>query len=274
MRICLLGSGSNGNACLVEAGGRRLLVDAGLGPRILAARLRPLGLTAADLTDVLLTHEHVDHVSGLPGLLKRQPDLVIHATRGTRAGVDPDVRPHVRAFIPGRVLRLGDLRIHPFRVSHDAREPVGYRIEAPEAGLGYATDLGVHGDAVIRALSGLDALVIESNHCPERLARGPYPPRLKRRVAGPGGHLSNEQCRGLLGAVLHPGLRFVAFAHLSEVNNAPELVSATHAPLLGELPEEAWAVGRRDGALDAVSVGGNGRAAPPGGPAGQLGFPW
>lgn len=249
MRICLLGSGSNGNACLVEAGGRRLLIDAGLGPRILAARLRPLGLAAADLTDVLLTHEHSDHVAGLPALVKRAPGVVIHASRGTLGGLNPVLRAHVRPFPLSHPLRLGDLLVTPFPVSHDAREPVGYRLESPEAALGYATDLGHFDAGVVKALSRVDALVLESNHCPLRLARGPYPADLKERVAGPKGHLSNPDCHALLHALWHPGLKYVAFAHLSAVNNTPEDVRATHTPILSGLSPGAWDVGRRDGAL-------------------------
>lgn len=266
MRICLLGSGSNGNACLVEVGDRRVLIDAGLGPRILAKRLRPLGLAIVDLTDVLLTHEHSDHVSGLAAIVKRQPGLVVHATRGTASALDRELRPQVRSFSGSRPLRLGDLRVSPFAVSHDAREPVGYRLEAPEATLGYATDLGRYDAAVERALARVDALVIESNHCPERLARGPYPIDLKRRVAGPLGHLSNFDCRALLGSLRHPGLKYVAFAHLSAVNNTPADVRAVQAPLLTDLPEEAWGLGRRDGPLGAVVLTGKGSVEP----AGQL----
>jgi phosphoribosyl 1,2-cyclic phosphodiesterase len=262
MKICLLGSGSNGNACFVEADGRRLLIDAGLGPKILAARLRPLGVAASDLTDVLLTHEHSDHVRGLASLVKRAPGVVVHATRGTLTGLDPDIRHRVRVFATSRVLKLGDLRVTPFAVSHDGREPVGFRLEGSHSVLGYATDLGSYDDAVVRALSGVDALVIESNHCPVRLARGPYPQDLKRRVAGPKGHLSNQDSNTLVRALLHPGLKYLAFAHLSGVNNTPEEVRATHAPLLAGLGPSAWAVGRRDGAIGAVSLP-SGDPAPP-----------
>lgn len=235
-----------------------MLIDAGLGPRVLAARLMPLGLSPRDLTDVLLTHEHVDHVRGLAALVKRQPELVIHCSRGTRTGLDRELRPRVRTLSPGRPFCLGEVQVNAFRVAHDARQPVGFRLDTAAGSLGYVTDLGVFDEILVKTLTGVDALIIESNHCPEKLAKGPYPVNLKRRVAGPRGHLSNVQCHALLKALLHTGIRYVAFAHLSGVNNSPQEVARTHAPLLADLPPEAWAVGRRDGPLSPVSINGGG----------------
>ncbi len=254
MRICLLASGSNGNACLLEVGERRVLVDVGLGPRILARRLALLRLGVPDITDVLLTHEHIDHVRGLAALTKKQPDLRVYATAGTREGLLPELRRHVHRVRAGEPFRMGPLEARPIPVSHDANEPVGYRVETPDGALGYATDLGFFDHATVEALAGCETLVLESNHCPNRLARGPYPEYLKRRVAGPEGHLSNPQARSLVEALLHPGLRYLALAHLSGVNNTPRAVVESLADLLQDLPAGHWAVGRRDGALEPVVV--------------------
>ena len=222
MRYCLLASGSNGNACYVEAGAARLLIDLGIGPRVLARRLEPLDVTPAQITDLLLTHEHTDHTRGIEGLLKRQPDLVIHATAGTKARLPAAVQHHTRTLRVGRSFSVGPLRVMAARTSHDAAESACFRLEASTGTLGYATDLGLTSARIIEVLSDLDALVVESNHCPELLATGSYPAYLKRRIAGPLGHLSNAECRRLLECVMHPGLAQVTLAHLSAENNSDQ----------------------------------------------------
>jgi phosphoribosyl 1,2-cyclic phosphodiesterase len=255
VRYCLLASGSNGNACFVEAGGTRLLVDLGIGPRVLKWRLEPLGVVPADVTDVLLTHEHVDHVRGLEGLCKVQPELRIHATRSSIRRLPEVARIRVIPLRAGQPLRIGGVDVTPFITSHDVARSVGYRLEADSAVLGYATDLGTFGQRVVDGLAGAQALVVESNHCPERLAAGPYPAQLKQRVAGNRGHLSNQQCRSLLERVVHPGLRHVTLAHLSAENNTPDLALAAMEPLRAAYPDIEWAVGSRKEALDPVILG-------------------
>lgn len=256
MRYCLLASGSNGNACFVEAGETRLLVDLGIGPRVLKWRLEPLGVAPDQVTDVLLTHEHVDHVRGLEGLAKRQPALVIHATRATARMLPEAVRGLVEPLRAGQPLRVGSFRVSPFLTSHDVSRSVGYRLEAGGAVLGYATDLGTFGQRVVEGLSGAGALVVESNHCPRLLAAGPYPPYLKRRVAGDRGHLSNEQCRMLLERVVHPGLRQVTLAHLSAENNTPALALAATESLREAHPHIQWSVGSRRDPLPPATLEG------------------
>lgn len=213
-----------------------------------------MGLTPKDLTDVLLTHEHVDHVRGLAGLVKRQPEIRIHATAGTLAKLPKAVRRRGVALSPGTACSVGRLTVIPFRVSHDAADPVGYRVETPDGPLGYATDLGRFDDHVVHVLSGVIALVLEANHCPTMLQRGPYPPFLKQRVAGPDGHLSNLQALALAERLQHPGLGYVALAHLSGVNNRPEEVRRTFGELLAPLGEAGWGVGSREGPLPPITL--------------------
>jgi phosphoribosyl 1,2-cyclic phosphodiesterase len=268
LRVCLLASGSNGNSCLVEAGPTRLLVDVGLGPRTLARRLAPLGLDPAGITHVLLTHAHDDHVSGLADLVARHPEVAVLATGPAIRELPRDLRRRCRELHPGLAVPLGPLVATPFAVSHDSPGTVGFRLESPAGVLGYATDLGSHDAGTVAALAGARLLVVEANHCPRLLAAGPYPPFLKRRVAGPRGHLSNDQCRDLLERVLHPGLDHVLLAHVSAVNNSAAAVRAAVAPLQGAAPAVRFAVGSRRGPLPPIVL------SDPATPARQLPMPW
>jgi phosphoribosyl 1,2-cyclic phosphodiesterase len=252
MRYCVLASGSNGNACLVEAGDTKLLIDLGIGPRVLKWRLEPLGLRPRDIDHLLVTHEHTDHVRGIEHLLKRQPDLQIHATRGTIGGLPPEARK--RAVPLPSTLTIDALTIHPFRTSHDGAESVGFRLEAGGYALGFATDLGCFCRDTIRHLTGCDGLVVESNHCPDLLRTGPYPPFLKSRVGGRQGHLSNRQCRDLLEKIAHPGLRHVTLAHLSEKNNTPEAALCCVSELFSNAEAPELTTGQRRSALPPVDL--------------------
>lgn len=251
MKVCLLASGSNGNACYVEAGDTRLLIDVGIGPRNLARRMNVVSRKPRDLTHLLLTHEHVDHVSGLEGLLKRSPDIATCATRGTLKALPHHLRRNTVQISSRSALDLGGVTVHPFRTSHDGAQPVGFRVESAEAVLGYATDLGILSRRIITALSGCTALIVEANHCAEMLRTGPYPPMLKSRVGGNRGHLSNLQCCELLEQVLDPGVAYVALAHLSAVNNTPAAVWATMEDLVSA-HDAVWALGSRTTALKPV----------------------
>jgi phosphoribosyl 1,2-cyclic phosphodiesterase len=254
MRLALLASGSNGNACYLEVGETRLLIDVGIGPRTLASRLAPLGIEVSQLTDLLLTHAHHDHLDGVAGLLARQPELAIHATAGTTRHLPREARRRTHRIKGGQSFAVGALTVVPFAVSHDAPGPVGFRIESGEGRLGYATDLGKFDAATVAALSEVELLVVEANHCPQQLAAGPYPRALKRRIAGPEGHLSNQQCRLLLERLLHPRLAYVALAHLSEANNTAAAAEDVVADLRRATPGTSWALGSRSGALPAVEL--------------------
>lgn len=246
MRFCSLGSGSRGNATLLEGGGVRLLVDCGFSLRELDRRLAINGLSASELDAVLLTHEHADHVKGVAALARRHGVPVWSTTgtwRASRAGDLPDV--HL-FHSHGEGFRIGDVRVQPFAVPHDAREPVQYVFEHGGRRFGMLTDVGSLTPHILDSLKGLDALLLECNHDPGLLAAGPYPPSLQARVGGALGHLSNGQAAALLARLDHDRLRHLVAAHLSEKNNRPELareallgVSETLEPRLTLLEQDA-----------------------------------
>ncbi len=266
MRVACLASGSAGNALLVEAAGERLLVDCGLSGRALARRLAAVGREPADLTGLVLTHEHGDHVRGAAevalalgvpvygtaGTLGR---VVAQAARVERALADDDgpwappattgrerarLAALGRPLVAGEAARAGGVTLHPVALFHDAVEPVAYVLEADGIRIGVATDLGRPTPAVTAALARVDLLALEFNHDAAMLAAGPYHPTVKRRVAGDRGHLSNAQAAEVLAAVAHPGLRAVWLAHVSRVNNTPaRALEAARGALERRLPFEA-----------------------------------
>ncbi len=224
--ICqALASGSRGNAILVCSPKTRILVDAGTTCKELVRRLQNTGTEAKSLDALILSHEHRDHVSAA-GTLSRRFELPVFATRGTldNLPVETGQPASVCVFSTGRSFEIGDLRVHPFSISHDAREPAGFVIEHDGVRLGICTDLGVATNLVKVRLQGCDGLVLEANHDVETLAAGPYPWVLKQRIRSAHGHLSNDESRELLENIHHDGIKFVLFAHLSETNNHPDLV--------------------------------------------------
>jgi phosphoribosyl 1,2-cyclic phosphodiesterase len=226
MRFASLGSGSRGNATLLEAGDTRLLVDCGYALRELEQRLGALGLCADALTAILVTHEHTDHVRGV-GALARRHGIPVWASSGTaRAAAFGDL-PSLRPFAShGGAFRIGEIDVEPFAVPHDAREPCQFVFTAANRRLGVLTDTGRITPHIVASLRGVDALVLECNHDSEMLARGPYPPALRARVGGPLGHLSNAQAASLLQHIDHARLSHLVAGHLSEKNNRPALAAA------------------------------------------------
>ena len=258
MRLCVLASGSGGNTALIEAGGARVLVDAGLSYRETRRRCADAGLDVREVTDVLLTHEHADHCFGA-AILARKLGARVHATRGTlHAMRDPPPAELCFPLPRDGVLLLGRrLHVRAIPVPHDAVEPVAYSFEERVDGgrcirAAVVTDLGCAPRALAKALSGLDALILEMNHDARLLLEGPYPVSLKRRVRGGLGHLSNAQAAQLVAQVLHPGLRHLVLAHLSEQNN-----TEAHAR------REAEAVLEVRGSHAALHVAGQARALAP-----------
>jgi phosphoribosyl 1,2-cyclic phosphodiesterase len=250
MRVAALASGSSGNAFLVEAGGARILLDAGLPAPVLERYLRARGVAAAGLAAIFLSHEHSDHLRGV-GTLARHHRLPVVANAATfRAGAValgglPD-----RVELPtGGECRLGPLLVRTFPVSHDASETVGFWVEAEGQHVCICTDLGVATPALQEPLAAADLLVLEANHDLDRLWRGPYPPALKRRVAGPQGHLANVDAAQVLIDLARDGRqRTIWLAHLSAANNSPTLAHTTVTTLLQQAgcPSDTVAVAARD----------------------------
>ena len=238
MRFASLGSGSEGNALLVEttdgSSCARVLVDCGFGRREAERRLRALDCEPASLSAIVVTHEHGDHVGGVFRLAGAH-GIPVYLTHGTLLGSGNIGRAEdlVRLITPDQRFDLGGFRIEAVPVPHDAREPVQYVFDDGRVRLGVLTDLGHGTPRVIEALSRLDALVLECNHDPDLLASNPaYPPVLKRRIGGPWGHLANAEAARILGAIDRSRLHTVVAAHLSQQNNRPELARAALASVL------------------------------------------
>lgn len=242
LRFCSLASGSSGNATLVEARSghqsSRLLIDCGLGIRLLEAALVRAGLHVSELDGVFITHEHADHTGCVRALCARHR-LPLWSSEGTWRGLGcpPELAPLWRGTVSGEWLSLGALAFMPFAVPHDSQEPLQLVLADGAVRLGVATDLGHAPLAVQVALQGCQALLLEANHDPDLLAASPYPAFLRRRIAGPHGHLSNAQAAELLRRLAHPGLGPVVAAHLSAQNNTPRHARAALAGALGR--EEA-----------------------------------
>lgn len=221
MRYCSLGSGSKGNATVVEYAQTRLLVDCGFSLRATEQRLAAAGLSARQLSAILVTHEHSDHISGVQRLARRY-QLPVYMTAGTRRALKDFELPYERIDLDCLFV-IGDISIHPVAVPHDAREPCQFIFDSGEHRFGVLTDTGAITPWIIERYSGLDALFLEANYDPHMLAEGPYPPSLRARVGGDLGHLSNQQAAELLRAIDKAQLKHVAIAHISEKNNRPDL---------------------------------------------------
>lgn len=223
MRFASLGSGSRGNAWVIEAGDTRILVDCGFGPRELERRLARVGLSGTDISAVWVTHEHTDHVGGVWSCARRFGFRVL-LTHGTLAACGTNASGiDVVAIDSHARVEFRSMEVQPFPVPHDAREPVQFVVSDGSARLGMLTDIGETTRHVERLLAGCDALVLECNHDEHILANGTYPEPLKRRIAGRQGHLSNASASTFLSRIRGPRLRQVVAAHLSERNNRPDL---------------------------------------------------
>jgi phosphoribosyl 1,2-cyclic phosphodiesterase len=240
MRFCVLGSGSSGNAVVVESGGRSLLIDAGFSCRELERRMAAIGLDPATVAGIVLTHEHGDHVKGAPRFSRRF-SVPVHATKGTLSRLRlPSFAPEPVVLRAGRSLEMEPFRLEPFTVSHDAREPIGMVVES-DAGhrLGLAADLGVRNHEAWSKLRDLDGIILESNHDLEMLMRGPYPWRLKQRIAGDRGHLSNADAAEGVTELVGDRLAWVVLYHLSKVNNQPAIAEETVGEALAKVGARA-----------------------------------
>ncbi len=254
LRFLSLGSGSRGNATLVQGGDTLVLVDCGFPLRELRRRCALAGVEVEAIDALLVTHEHGDHVRGV-GPVARGLDLPVWMSHGTWHARDYGELPELHLFDShGGAFRLGELQVEPVPVPHDAREPAQFVIAHRRRRLGLLTDLGSHTPHIAARYRGLDALLLECNHDPQMLANGPYPPALQARVGGDYGHLANGQAAAFLQGLDHAALRHLVAGHLSEKNNAPELARQT---LCRAVPDIAprLALLEQDGVSDWFALG-------------------
>ncbi len=233
IEFSLLSSGSRANCIFIASQTTSVLLDCGLSARQTLARLTSLGRSIGEVSAIVVSHEHSDHIRGLSGILKKRA-IPVWVNQGTSSGLipitEPHVHPNLQLFSSSRSFWVGDIEIESFPVSHDANEPVMFRISAGGCSLAVVTDLGHVTTVVKDSVRHIDALIIEANHDPVMLYDGPYPWALKQRIRGRNGHLSNEEAGKLLielGEVqaldgFGRRLQCVVAAHISETNNTPE----------------------------------------------------
>ena len=223
MRVCTIASGSSGNCVFVSAGGTHVLIDAGISCRRISTALKALGVGLDDLSGVLITHEHADHVAGLATMTKNH-SIPLYATAPTLDAVRQKLPRIMGALMPvtaGERTDVGTLAVTPFTTSHDAAASVGYSISAGGRKMALATDLGFVSEEVCRGVAGADLLICETNHDVDWLRSGPYPYYLQQRILGDHGHLSNEAGAELAAWAAAQGTRALILAHLSRENNTP-----------------------------------------------------
>ena len=232
MELCSIASGSSGNCIYIGSDRTSVLIDAGISGKRIEAGLNEIDRKTEEIDAILLTHEHSDHIKGL-GVLARRYGIPVYTTEGTLRAVKDMV---TLGKIPEDLLHviradedfeIGDLTVKPFRIYHDAADPVGYRIESGGKSAAVATDMGHYDDYIVEHLKKLDVLLLESNHDIHMLEVGRYPYYLKRRIMGDFGHLSNESAGQLLSACLHDDIRQIFLGHLSHENNYEALAYET-----------------------------------------------
>lgn len=227
-------SGSSGNCTYVTDDTTHLLVDCGATGKYITECLSRLGVHPSQISAILVTHEHRDHVSGV-GVMSRKYGIPVLATEGTLAGMKNICglfQPHAETIRAGKEISVGSLSVRAFAIPHDAAEPVGYRFSDDNSTFTIATDLGHISDELTEELSGSDSIIIEANHDAELLRTGPYPYYLKRRIAGDRGHLSNDNCARLCAMLAKTGTRAFWLGHLSQENNVPTLAYETVKEIL------------------------------------------
>lgn len=240
MRFASLGSGSKGNATLVEAGDALVMVDCGFSLRETTRRLARLGLEPGQLTAILVTHEHGDHSSGV-ATLSRKHNIPVYLTHGTAGSGRCDGASELRCFNCEEQFDIAGLTVRAVTVPHDAAEPCQFRLEYRERSLGILTDLGCITPHVVESYRGCDSLLLEFNHDTQLLQSGNYPPQLKRRVGGDWGHLNNEQAADLLRQLGAQSLNNLVVAHISEKNNSRERAEQALVSALDSTGQVVWA---------------------------------
>ena len=246
MRLVSIASGSSGNCIYIGTEKTHILIDAGISNKRIQQGLWDIGVKGEELCGVFVTHEHSDHIKGL-GVLAKKYQIPIFGTRETleevrkKAALESYPEELLIPVLPDVDALVGDLRVKPFRIDHDAANPVAYRVQCGQKSVAVATDMGHYDQYIIDHLQGLDAVLLESNHDVRMLETGPYPYYLKRRILGEHGHLSNETCGRLLTHILHDRLKYILLGHLSKENNYEELAYETVRLEIsqGETPYEA-----------------------------------
>jgi phosphoribosyl 1,2-cyclic phosphodiesterase len=254
VRFASLGSGSEGNALLVEAHGggaggttTRVLLDCGFSAREVERRLQRLGVGVEALDAILITHEHTDHI-GSALTLARKASIPLYMSWGTARAVGADEAGVALHVLWGdEAVAIGDLSVLPYTVPHDAREPLQYVFSDGAARLGVLTDVGASTPHISTVLSGCDALVLECNHDRQMLAASRYPPSLKARIGGSHGHLNNDAAADILASLDRSRLRHLVAAHLSQQNNTPALAQAALAAVLGAAAADVRVASQDDG---------------------------
>ena len=232
MRMVSIASGSSGNCIFIGTEQTSLLVDIGISAKQAETGLHTIDRTLKDIDGILVTHEHSDHIRGV-GVAARRAGIPIYGTKGTLEAIkncsslgkiDEGL---YREISPDEIFQVGDMEIVPFRISHDAADPVAYRVNSGEKSAAVVTDLGVYNDYIVDHLQGLDAVLLEANHDVRMLQAGVYPYYLKQRILSNHGHLSNENAGRLLCRILHDNLKSVFLGHLSKENNYEALAYET-----------------------------------------------
>ena len=258
MKVCVLGTGSAGNATLVEAAGTRVLVDAGFSGRELERRLCEIGLTPGAVHAIVITHAHRDHTHGA-GIFSRRHGTPVYITDRTRdacSGIFRGTEPLV-PYQAGRAFEIGRIRVEPFLTVHDAADPVAVALVDRDTGarVGIATDLGRPNAQIRLALERSDFLILESNHDEQLLRAGRYPVSVQQRIASSHGHLSNHAAARFACELLHPRLAGILLAHLSEECNRPELAAAVVGDALRRAGFEGFLeVARQDRPTEFIDI--------------------
>ena len=230
MRMMSIASGSSGNCIYVGDDNTHLIIDAGISKKRIEEGLNTIGLTLSDMSGILVTHEHSDHIGGL-GVVLRKHNIPVFGTNGTieeaskTKYLDKVDMSLLNGIYADENYEIGSLKIHPFSISHDAKEPCGYRISNFDGSkaVAIATDMGHYNDYIVDNLKDLDAILLEANHDIKMLQVGSYPYYLKQRILGNHGHLCNEMSGRLLDEILSDRLKKIYLGHLSKENNYPEL---------------------------------------------------
>ena len=217
-------SGSSGNCTLVCCNKTKILIDCGISGKKVTAYLNDMGISPCEIDRILVTHEHIDHTNGV-GILSRKFNIPIIASEGTWAGMEIGKisEENQEIFLKNKSMEIGDFKITPFEIPHDAMQPTGYVIEAENKKFAVATDIGHITNTVTDNLVGCDAVILEANYDEHMLQTGPYPQKLKTRISGSKGHLANKDAGNLATYLAKNGTKHIMLGHLSNENNSPEI---------------------------------------------------